>query len=1207
MDKIELERKIAQMSDTDFQRLIDYLLQEEGINIISYGNCDGKKRTRKGTPDSYFKDESKCEMTFVEYTVQASGLEKKIINDIKSCFKKAKTFKKFRLSKILYYVNSNNIPPEVIDSAVELCNSKKVDFQLFSLSYICKKVYEHKSVTYEFFKESIDGAHLETLDEFINLTKKLQGIDHSINYVSRIEESKVKSSLKENFITIVSGKSGVGKSMLTTHVLKEIGGNIFCISHNNEDALDYFKDKNIVEENMIIFFDDVNEIKPFNEFLFSLSEEIIKKIKIICTIRDYAQDSIIKIIEKYKFKIGIVTLDSLDKKGISDIVKQNLPSITNNDLNKIISVSKGIPRLCMMACTIRKEGGSEIFNETKDIYKVFFKIALGSEIKRLIDESINFLALVAFLKGIDIRHVNNYKEILDFFNVDTKNLREVIKELNKYELCCLYENSLVEIKDQNLSDYFIDRVVIDERPFKLSELISRFIAKFPDEMQYMIRTIYNVYTSDKSKEYIINEINECFDLLKCSHNYDILIKNFYDFNIDKTFLYIEKTISTLYPFYKGDQCVFSKAIIQNDYVNILKDIFIKHHNEKALLLLIGCLEFENIRNNAYDAIIQISCLTLDNISNRLLDGCEISLLKSYNSKPRFNIIRLEIISNKLKYTYRSYNTSSMNGISVESFEINDSIINVKEYRNKQWSEAHLLSDEYKYKLIFEFKDFYLKDNNIETFSNDLINIGNLIKSINEVDVQYTNEQFFKAILIYKYQSKININDLLYIHNGSEIQIIVFYFQIWQLVKRNYKLHKDILSKVSLEILYSLLQIYSKIDDCFDSYKSIIYILSIMIIHSMDTNIIMEILKGSKMQDLPIGVRKCVLSQNYNRNNKEDVFNYLFGDMTKEKDIDEYFEFFDILLEKDINKSIKRRFCILFESDIKINKIANREIKTLYKFATCKREFVKDVCKLYSNKDKSELKVISWLKHLFNNDAFTSMELISMFSKYKKIKVLEDIFMFLLNKDDNAYIDDLNNIVYDLMLLDKEFAQNLIFQFFSLKNILKVDLFSNLWEQTNCNNLANYIFDLIGKVKEENAFTELRLEEIFLEIGGGCKDMFIQWAKEKTSFINDDNSMFLMSLLISKLDFDETKFFYEKLINFSYNFNLFKKILMCPHVVSISGSEVNYYLYEIKRIKNIRGLIPDKHEYNEYITFLNKYISNLEDNLLDSKIKRKMRQ
>lgn len=1205
MDKIELESKITQMSDTDFQRLVDYLLREEGYDIISYGNCDGKKRTRKGTPDSYFIDNNKCEMTFVECTTQKAKIEAKIINDIGSCFKKTNLLNKYKLNKILYFVNHNNIPPEAIDSATKLCEDKKVEFKLFSLSYVCETLYKHKNVVYELFKEKIDGANLETLEEFINLTKKQQGIDHSIKYASRVEENEVVSSLNNNFITILSGESGVGKSMLAINVLGEIGGNVYCVSHNNEDALYYFKNNNIVEDKIIIFLDDVNEISSLDEFLLSLNEDVVNKIKIICTVRDYDLNNVINIVKKYKFKYGVINLHPLADNIISNIVKENSLLIKNEDIKKIISVSKGLPRICMMACAVKNNGGQAIFSETKDIYKAFFNIALGSDVKKLIDKNINLLALIAFLRVFDLRHIDNYNEIIDFFNVDNRNLIEDIRELNKFELCSLYESSLVEIKTQGLSDYFIDRVIIDERPFELSQLINKFIGKYANNIHYMVRTIFNVYTSDSSKEYIKREIKECYSYLKCSDNYDIFVKNFYDFDIEEALKYLEKKISE-YPLYNDDQSIFSKTYVQNDYVNILCRVFIKYGNERGIYLLGECLDHKNIRNNALDAIIQISSPLFNKKDNILYYNDKIFLLKSFKNKTWFNEVWFEIISNCLKYEYTFYKAISVDKISINSFQINDSIKNARDYRNIVWKEANLLSDEYKYKLIFGFKNFNLKDNLIETFSNDLTNISNLIKSISKESVQYFNEQFFKAIMIANLPKQIDVSALLHIHDESKIEILNKAFELEKKIRFNYTNYKDIILKEDFENLISILIVCKKIDYCFDYFKNCMHELARKIIYSMDKTTSIKLLNRNLMEQLPNDVKGDVLYHNFKMNNKNAVWDYLFSKGIKVNELDEYFDIFKLLATKDINNKVKNEFNECFKLDINIKGDAKRHIKTLYLLCNDDKTFVKKVCKLFMKIQKNTSKVDSWLVELFDINSFAPKKLINMFYNCKKLCFLEKIFMHFACKSGNSYSFALNNYVYELMKYDKKFAEDLISDILFYKNNINVNLLNNLWEQPDCNNIADDIFDIIVKTKQEILYKSYRMEGIYLGPLYRCKDIFLPRATKKISSLTDDYAILLLSAFVLKFDFNESIDYYKKLINLRIDSKLFKEILKCPYSVSYNDSEVKYYNEKLERVKNIRDLIPNKKEYKEYMDVLNEYINHLTDFIKETKINNRLR-
>lgn len=61
-----MKQKLYDIDSSKFQRLGDLLLEKQGYEVIQYGNCEVKDKTRKGTPDSYcfYKN---C-IIFIEYT-----------------------------------------------------------------------------------------------------------------------------------------------------------------------------------------------------------------------------------------------------------------------------------------------------------------------------------------------------------------------------------------------------------------------------------------------------------------------------------------------------------------------------------------------------------------------------------------------------------------------------------------------------------------------------------------------------------------------------------------------------------------------------------------------------------------------------------------------------------------------------------------------------------------------------------------------------------------------------------------------------------------------------------------------------------------------------------------------------------------------------------------------------------------------------------
>src|ERR1044072_6804469 len=91
----QIEASLKAINQARFQDLINHLLHVQGYTFIGApGSVVTKEKTRKGTPDSFFKNQNKY--LFVECTTQeklgnSKSFLEKLLRDVTHCFEEKKT------------------------------------------------------------------------------------------------------------------------------------------------------------------------------------------------------------------------------------------------------------------------------------------------------------------------------------------------------------------------------------------------------------------------------------------------------------------------------------------------------------------------------------------------------------------------------------------------------------------------------------------------------------------------------------------------------------------------------------------------------------------------------------------------------------------------------------------------------------------------------------------------------------------------------------------------------------------------------------------------------------------------------------------------------------------------------------------------------------------------------------------------------------
>ena len=185
--------------------------------------------------------------------------------------------------------------------------------------------------------------------------------------------------------------------------------------------------------------------------------------------------------------------------------------------------------------------------------------------------------------------------------------------------------------------------------------------------------------------------------------------------------------------YKGNPNIFEKTFDRNIYVDILKDIADTCNNLEAFQMLLECLDYEIIRNYAFEALkicfhLRPEMFTQTGVSNE-----KVFIIKDYSDKEWFNFVLPSLLEEGLCYEFESTEMKDKTFL-FKRFMLKDSFLGLKEYRERLWNLSFLLNDECKYELIESFSKKCPLNNCCETYICDLKCVSDLIASIGEINI-----------------------------------------------------------------------------------------------------------------------------------------------------------------------------------------------------------------------------------------------------------------------------------------------------------------------------------------------------------------------------------------------------------------------------------------------------------------------------------------
>ena len=501
MSKInQIEQELSQIDTSKFHKLINtYLSKKFSFMVHSNGTKIGEDKPISGTPDSFVALED-GNYIFVECTTQKSDIVSKFLKDLKKCFNEAKTgISISKIKKVILACNCD-IKPNELEILQKYCNSKDKLF-FIGISSLANDLYvNYSKIAYDFLGVSVDTMQILDESDFV-AEYESGGYATPLNTVLCCRDKEVADiefALKDNQITFIIGKAGVGKTRLTIEVApkfaKENGYKFKAIFNRGvniyDDLMAYFK---VEDEKFLIFIDDVNRIHQALGYLFnSFNKKITNsQIKIVATVRDYAKDIIDKVPSNISY--SVIEIQSMHNISVSEIISRNFKNIDPIHNEKILEISQNNPRMAFMACTIAQNGSFDAVNNTYDLYKEYFKSA-DNDINIFGDIEIEkIVAIVAFFRVIDRQNDKQVEVIKQVFEVDIVAIWDKIEKLHRYEIFDMYENSVIKVSDQILASYLFYKTVFVDKSLKISSFIVNFFPNHSGKIRDVLNQIVPVF------------------------------------------------------------------------------------------------------------------------------------------------------------------------------------------------------------------------------------------------------------------------------------------------------------------------------------------------------------------------------------------------------------------------------------------------------------------------------------------------------------------------------------------------------------------------------------------------------------------------------------------------------------------------------------------------------------------------------------------
>lgn len=539
-----IQSAIMQLEGGAFQKLFDeYLYKKYKFkNIQTLGVQTATNKSTKGTPDSYvLTDDGKY--ILINYGSVSSQPAKKIQDDILSCFDKAKlSLSKDKIKKIICGHCSTNISIEQFSGIKESIEGVAVELiGIDTLSHDLALIYPH--IAKDELGIPIDTNQFFDVEDFVK-AYDANGINAPLDcefFYRESEISETYNSVNDNKVTILTGPSGIGKTRLALEVCRkkdEEEVKVYCIKSNGnmlyEDIKYYISDPG----QYLIFFDDANMVASLDNVLNSiltLSEDY--KVKVLITVRDYAQDRVINLVSKYSTP-NIIEIGRFKNDEIEEILKNDLEILNPDYLKKITEIANGNIRLAVLAGIRSIEYGYPAIKNAEDIFKNYYgRVIDDAKLTKDDIMMLFFIAVAGPVKGSENQLFNILKKSYGNEIVE----KDIVENLYSLELVDWFKNEITKISDQSFGNYIMYYVLFEKKWINVEKLISIGFPNYRNKVIYVLNTLMEIFNSEELLKYVENSIISAWENAPIGQEMEYL-ESFYRVDSDKALSIIKNHI-----------------------------------------------------------------------------------------------------------------------------------------------------------------------------------------------------------------------------------------------------------------------------------------------------------------------------------------------------------------------------------------------------------------------------------------------------------------------------------------------------------------------------------------------------------------------------------------------------------------------------------------------------------------------------------------
>lgn len=1234
MSKInEIQNAIRELEGGIFQKLADSYLVKKGYkNINSIGSVIGNNKTKTGTPDTLIINSDSY--TLVEYTTKSDGIYQKFHKDIEKCFDESKTG--IPISKIhnIILCYTFQLSPKEIEKLKEVGNKKNINVELYGIHTLSYDIYHYYPIlSKDYLGLALDTGQILPVDDFLKLYE-VNRITTSLhtNFYSREKEKKeLLQAIEDNNLVIISGKAGVGKSRLAIEAYREFIKNNdsylnYCIYDKGEPLFDdiktYFSDK----KNYLVFIDDanrlnINKLKSILHYLYQTNNNE-KCFKIIITVRDYALEEIQELCKPYSGSTQ-VTLQEFSNDEIEGFIKAEFNIHHHFNLEQIIRIAKGNPRIAVMIAEVVKNNTINKETTIEDIYDTYYAL-VKNELRILSNKNALIVAgTIAFFRISDNDLIIKSAEII---GISVDEYWDISKKLHKIEVIDIFEDNIIKFSDQVLESYLFHLVFFKEKLLDIEIIIDNFFPDYSQKIDEAIHSLLPHFNFDQIKTTLEVPINKKWEYLEENEPANFL--KFIDI------FYFLKPLDTL-------------SVIRN-----------KINKLDSEIIPIDDIEFKSSFSSDIPKYISNTLVRKLSFFDKNLKA-SIELLFLYLEKRQKHTPEIIYI---LKHEYYFTTNSYLREYIIQHTIIDEVIKRSDNGENKYFSFLFThIADLYLYiqtsisRLVDKFNYIHTKFNLSKTES-----LNNLRKKIfNHLFSLYGNN-LYKELILKKIKKHIESEhfieeDINFINNFFEENLnssklfhcIIVHDYIYQIRKLNLSINNKNCEKLQQNFVSPIYNIYSILVYKVPKFKDNENISE----RNKKISQITYLFSQDDYHNCLFELTAIFISESSNRWKIERGINSLFqelaerdkylGKIVLEKCLQESFflnnynphKFIEVLfllyepskllnILATINHQVKDKWLFSFYTYLPKEKIKKQDIDEVIKlFNTCEyNNIISNIDFLLKFEDIQNgfiIEIITILVERNRNNLDFGEILENIIVQLKQEKMLDLLFLSNVTVLENAYfaLDDHHD--YDGEILSKIMDNNSMYieryLEFKLDNssLDESNKYLFIWLRNDHIEIIKNIFNLVIQDKYKNIYSPSY--EVFFTITKDHKK-YKKIIEKQNSFLemeidtcfSNRKYMNVLFTIIATFEIERRIQFFELFLKKNKEVNNFKKIRLKSQKLDglIDVKKKKYMLIEEKDFYQAILDLPvcDSIDYLEHKQYLQRKINSLEHEIQEEKIK-----